>query len=63
MSQQLNESKRFVLAELLQLNIPKTQIAKRLGIHRSTVHRELKRNTSDPFPISVPVSVRESVRV
>lgn len=46
MSQQLTESKRFVLAELLYRNVPKSEIAKRLHVHRSTVHRELKRNTS-----------------
>lgn len=45
MSQQLNESKRFVLAELLHRKVPKTEIAKRLDVHRSTVHRELNRNT------------------
>ena len=46
MSRQLTESQRFVLAELLRLKLTKTEIAKRLHVHRSTVHRELARNTS-----------------
>jgi len=46
MSGQLNESQRFVLAELLHRKVSKAEIARRLHVHRSTVHRELKRNTS-----------------
>ncbi len=46
MSRQLTESQRFVLSELLYRKVSKTEIARRLRLHGSTVHRELKRNTS-----------------
>ena len=46
MPNQLTESDRAVLAQLLQLKMPKQEIAKRLRKHRSTVYRELARNTS-----------------
>jgi transposase, IS30 family len=42
---QLTREQRFVLAQLLQLKLPKTEIAKRLDVHRSTVYAELKRNS------------------
>jgi transposase, IS30 family len=46
MSRQLSESDRAVLAELLDLKIPKTEIARRLHKHRATIYRELARNTA-----------------
>lgn len=45
MSQQLTESDRAVLAQLLELKIPKKEIARRLHKHRATIYRELARNT------------------
>jgi IS30 family transposase len=45
MSQQLTESDRAVLAQLLELKVSKKEIARRLRKHRSTVYRELARNT------------------
>jgi transposase, IS30 family len=45
MSQQLTQSDRAVLAQLLELKMPKLEIARRLHKHRSTVYRELARNT------------------
>src|SRR5262245_10845718 len=45
MSQQLTAQDRAVLAQLLDLRLPKTEIAQRLGVHRTTVYRELARNT------------------
>jgi transposase, IS30 family len=45
MCHQLTESDRAVLAELLKLKIPKVEIARRLHKHRSTIYRELARNT------------------
>lgn len=45
MSQQFTESDRAVLAQLLALKVPKEEIAKRLGKNRSSVYRELARNS------------------
>jgi transposase, IS30 family len=45
MPQQLTAQDRAVLAQLLDLKLKKTDIAKRLGVHRSTLYRELARNT------------------
>lgn len=45
MWKQLTKEQRFVLAELLELKLPKQEIARRLGVHRSTIYEELKRNT------------------
>jgi len=45
MHKQLTEPDRAVLAQLLELKYTKKAIAKRLGVHRSTIFRELKRNT------------------
>ncbi|MDZ4782454.1 MAG: IS30 family transposase [Planctomycetia bacterium] len=45
MHQQLTEADRAVLAQLLELKYSKQKIASRLGVHRSTIFRELRRNT------------------
>ena len=45
MSRQLTAMDRAVLAQLLDVRQPKTEIARRLGVHRSTIYRELARNT------------------
>ena len=45
MSQQLTSEDRAVLAQLLSMNMPKREIAARLKKHRSTIYRELARNT------------------
>jgi IS30 family transposase len=45
MPQQLTQSDRAVLAQLLSLKYKKQRIAEHLGVHRSTIFRELKRNT------------------
>jgi IS30 family transposase len=45
MPQQLTQPDRAVLAQLLELKVPKQEIARRLGKHRSTIYRELARNT------------------
>ena len=45
MSRQLTEADRAVLAQLLKQQLPKTEIAELLHVHRSTIYRELKRNT------------------
>jgi IS30 family transposase len=45
MSNQLTESDRAVLAQLLELQVSKKEIARRLHKHRSTVYREVARNT------------------
>ena len=45
MHTQLTEPDRAVLAQLLALKRSKKEIAARLGVHRSTIFRELNRNT------------------
>ena len=45
MPAQLTLAQRAILAELLKQKCAKREIACRLGVHRSTVYRELKRNT------------------
>ena len=45
MSQQFTESDRAVLAQLLALELPKKEIAARLKKNRSSVYRELERNS------------------
>jgi len=45
MSKQLSDADRAVLVQLLQLKTTKSEIAKALRCHRSTVYRELARNT------------------
>jgi transposase, IS30 family len=45
MWKQLTREERFVLGELLELKLKKTSIAERLGVDRSTIYRELKRNS------------------
>ena len=42
----LNEFQRGQIEVLLKLNLPKTQIAKQVGISRSTLYLELKRGTT-----------------
>jgi IS30 family transposase len=62
MSQQLTESDRAVLAQLLQLKVPKKEIARRLHKHRSTVHRELTRNTGPVGYVPEEAQQRTDVR-
>jgi IS30 family transposase len=44
MPRQLTAKDRAVLAQLLDLNLKKAEIARRLGVHRGTIYRELARN-------------------
>jgi transposase, IS30 family len=44
MPEQLTAKDRAVLAQLLDLNLGKAEIARRLNVHRSTIYRELARN-------------------
>jgi IS30 family transposase len=62
MSRQLTESDRAVLAQLLQLDLPKKEIAKLLGKHRSTVYRELNRNTGPVGYIPEEAQQRTDIR-
>ena len=62
MSPQLTESDRAVLAELLELKLPKTEIARRLHKHRSTIYRELARNTSPIGYIPEEAQQRTDIR-
>lgn len=65
MSQQLTSEDRAVLAQLVELRAPKAEIARRLKKHRSTIYRELNRNTSswgyDPKEAQQRTNVRRWV--
>ena len=62
MSQQFTESDRAVLAQLLALGVSKKEIAARLKKHRTSINRELKRN-SGPFGyIAIEAQQRADVR-
>jgi len=62
MHKHFTESMRYVLAELLQLNVSKAAIAERLEVDPSTVYRELKRNTSSIGYIPVVAQGRADAR-
>lgn len=62
MSRQLTESDRAVLAELLTLKISKVEIARRLHKHRSTIYRELARNTGPVGYVPIEAQQRTDVR-
>ncbi|WP_036240290.1 helix-turn-helix domain-containing protein, partial [Marinospirillum insulare] len=42
---QLTREQRYQISALLDNNLTQTEIAKTLGVHKSTISRELKRNT------------------
>jgi transposase, IS30 family len=62
MCHQLTESDRAVLAELLKLKIPKVEIARRLHKHRSTIYRELARNTGPVGYVPEEAQQRTDIR-
>lgn len=62
MSQQLTEPDRAVLAQLLELKVPKQEIARRLHKHRSTIYRELARNTGPVGYVPEEAQQRTDVR-
>jgi IS30 family transposase len=62
MSQQFTESDRAVLAQLLALRVPKKEIAARLKKHRSSVYRELARNSGPLGYIAIEAQQRAEVR-
>jgi transposase, IS30 family len=62
MSKQLTPSDRAVLAELLQLKVPKQEIARRLHKHRSTMYRELKRNSGPVGYVPEEAQQRTDIR-
>jgi len=42
---QLTQEQRYLIYHLLKMGFNQTYIAKRIGVHKSTISRELKRNT------------------
>ncbi|MDF1520584.1 MAG: helix-turn-helix domain-containing protein, partial [Brevefilum sp.] len=42
---QLTSKERYLINTLLKIGFNQTQIAKEVGVHKSTISRELKRNT------------------
>jgi IS30 family transposase len=62
MSAQLNAKDRAVLAQLLKLNLSKTEVASRLNKHRSTIYRELDRNSGPRGYIDLEAQQRTEAR-
>ena len=62
MFHQLTESDRAVLAQLLELKVSKQEIARRLRKHRSTVYRELARNSGPVGYVPEEAQQRTDVR-
>jgi IS30 family transposase len=62
MSQQFTESDRAVLAQLLALHISKKEIAARLKKNRSSIYRELARNSGPLGYIAIEAQQRAEVR-
>lgn len=62
MPKQLTESDRAVLAQLLTLKVSKKEIAERLHKHRSSVYRELARNTGPVGYVVEEAQQRTDVR-
>ncbi|WP_234851126.1 helix-turn-helix domain-containing protein, partial [Sinorhizobium meliloti] len=51
---QLTLSDRRRLHQLVERKVPVGEIARQLGRHRSTIYRELKRNTFHEYATSTP---------
>jgi IS30 family transposase len=62
MSQQFTESDRAVLAQLIELQVSKVEIARRLQKHRSSIHRELARNSGPRGYLPVEAQQRANAR-
>ena len=62
MHKQFTEWDRAVLAQLLALQVPKQEIAARLKKHRSSIDRELQRNSGPLGYLAIEAQQRASVR-
>jgi transposase, IS30 family len=62
MSKQLTSEDRAVLAQLLSMNTPQSEIARRLKKDRSTIYRELSRNSGPRGYLAEEAQQRTDVR-
>ncbi|MBY4676188.1 helix-turn-helix domain-containing protein [Marinobacterium sp. CAU 1594] len=60
--QQLTVGKRYQISALLAQGCSPTAIANNLGIHRSTVYRELKRNGNNGVHVPEPAQAKAPAR-
>ncbi len=60
---QLTSEQRYTIPILLQKEMSKKAIAEAIGVHRSTVYREIKRNSSEyTCKYAYTVAIRRSGR-
>ena len=62
MHKQFTESERAVLAQLVALQVPKKEIAERLKKHRTSIDRELKRNSGPLGYLAIEAQQRAMAR-
>ena len=59
---QLGFAQRFALAYMLKDKVNKNMIAQKLGVHRSTVYREIKRNSDPQFGYHILLAEQKAKR-
>jgi IS30 family transposase len=58
---QLTSGERYMLAALRKQGLNQAQIGRALGRHRSTISRELCRNSSGSAPTTAPAKLRSAL--